>query len=742
MTSNLDKNSSKNRLLFKLVLVMLPIFLLLIIEGFLRLFSVGHPMKLIINHPLKEYSSFYTINPHVGEKYFTKFEATGTTNDIFLKKKPSNGVRIFIMGSSTIVGFPYGQNLMASRILHQQLQDAYPNKEIEVINTAITAINTITLKDYIKQIIKYSPDAIVFYAGHNEFYGAFGIGSNESLSKNAWVQNLHFSLMNLRLYQSLQKSIINVGKLIATKSGQVEERGSLMKRIVGDKNITYQGDIYKYGINQYRKNISEIIKVANQNNVPLFLSNLVSNIKDLPPLIASTNPEHMANQLYNKGQLALNRRKLDSATYYLKLAKDYDPIRFRAPEEINHIIDSLCKALPINRIDMKRSFNNYSEDGIVGNKLLSEHVHPTIKGQFIFSNTIFTEIVASNIIGKDISPYYNKTVVDYQYYWPYTKLDSLMGDKYVKQLQSYWPFASFENNTTYRDNYKPTGYIDSLAYKILLKSNVSKANLHEQMAKKHYAEKKYNLALKEYECLVKYNPYRSYYYNKVAECYLKENDFWNAELSLLKSIQYTPSYFAHLYLSDLFILQNNINESIKQLKKALELSNNKKEKHIALKKLADCYKTIGETKKKNTIENQLKKEQIKYTANKLAFDNSYYSTIPNNILSFHKKANKFVLDQNFQMAIKELQKSLKINDCPTTYRYIGDIYLQLKNNQLLFFLNKAYPTFKYDPQFLYSYIIALHVNRKKTEAINQLTQLKSIAPQFKGIESLEQMLSN
>ncbi|MDA3892051.1 MAG: hypothetical protein PF517_10355 [Salinivirgaceae bacterium] len=105
----------------------------------------------------------YSVNPLIGKKYFNKFDATKGTNDIFLKKKPENGFRIFLMGSSSLVSFPYEKNLMASRILHKRLQDAYPDKEIEVVNTAITAINSITFNDYIKDIVKYEPDAILFY---------------------------------------------------------------------------------------------------------------------------------------------------------------------------------------------------------------------------------------------------------------------------------------------------------------------------------------------------------------------------------------------------------------------------------------------------------------------------------------------------------------------------------------------------------------------------------------------------
>jgi hypothetical protein len=119
-------------------------------------------------------------NPEFGKKYFSTFQNTAPANDIFLKQKPENGYRIFVIGSSTVNGFPYSPGIMFSRILHERLQDSYPGKQIEVINTSIIAVNSYTFYDKIDEILKEDPDAILIYAGHNEFYGELGIGSSKS----------------------------------------------------------------------------------------------------------------------------------------------------------------------------------------------------------------------------------------------------------------------------------------------------------------------------------------------------------------------------------------------------------------------------------------------------------------------------------------------------------------------------------------------------------------------------------
>jgi len=62
-------------------------------------------------------------------------------------------------------------------LLKHRLSHTFPNKNIEVINTGITAVNSYTLWDLTDDIIEQKPDLVIIYAGHNEYYGALGVGS-------------------------------------------------------------------------------------------------------------------------------------------------------------------------------------------------------------------------------------------------------------------------------------------------------------------------------------------------------------------------------------------------------------------------------------------------------------------------------------------------------------------------------------------------------------------------------------
>jgi hypothetical protein len=196
------------KLLYNLLLASFPVILLIFCELFLRIIHYGDNYNLFLDFPGNDFNEYRYINPLIGKKYFQTLEYTTPCGDMFLKKKPKNGFRVFVMGSSTVLGFSYNQNVMFTRILQERLQDSYPDKKVEVINTALTAINSFTLLDFTDDILDEGADAILIYAGHNEFYGAFGIGSVEKSNRSRSLILLHERLLSFRLYQFLRNSIV------------------------------------------------------------------------------------------------------------------------------------------------------------------------------------------------------------------------------------------------------------------------------------------------------------------------------------------------------------------------------------------------------------------------------------------------------------------------------------------------------------------------------------------------------
>ncbi len=736
---------SNNHIYFKLIAILLPFFLLVFVEVALRLFSYGTNMHLVVDHSHKKYKDYYKINPYVGEKYFNRFEATSGTNDIFLKRKPENSFRLFVMGSSTLYGFPYDRNLMASRILHQRLQDAYPHKNIEVVNTSITAINSITLKDFIKQILKYNPDAILIYAGHNEFYGAFGVGSNETMSKSLFVRTLHFRLINLRIYQLMRSTIHGISKQLIKKSDSVDTKETLMKSIVKDKDIIYKSEKYNSGIKKFQSNLSYILDEAKNKGVPVFLSDLVSNIKDLHPFGDTPSKNFSAATKYREAKSKLSNGDTLLAKELFYKAKDLDPVRFRASEEINQIIYKLAEQSGALLIPAKEWFSNASKGGLIGNNLLTEHVHPNIDGQFVLADAFYTKIVESGLIDKAPNPLTTRSKDYYRRHWGYTTLDSLIGEYKIQQLKSYWPFASIDTKITFRDTFKTSGLVDSLAFTILTTPDIVIDSLHNFLG--HFYETNYrlDLACKEYEALVRINPYRSAYYNQAAKCLLKLDDLYQAEKYLRKSVQYIETHFPYSMLGEIEFIKHNYHGAIEAYKSALELADedniDAETRKIILMKLYKLYQLNNDLENKEDILHELSKlgQEVDFPVQPHEFEYSKY--VPYNIEQTFNKA-LYHYNTNVDSSLYYLSHCLKTNDCPLVNFFIGNILYQKQDKRVLFFYNKAYDGYSKDPGFLVRLYVANLVNKNRSQAKAILDELIELDPLNAELPRLKEILNN
>ncbi|HEY9117194.1 MAG TPA: hypothetical protein VIN11_05170, partial [Roseivirga sp.] len=239
------------RVVFYAVTIATPVVFFVLLELVLRLFDYGEtvPEAFISDNIDAEY---LIMNPSVGERYFpNKDFATVGAYDLFLKNKPENGFRIFVQGASSSAGFPYNHSGSFPRLLEQKLQHYFPQKTIEVVNTSLTATNSFTLLDLSDEIIEQSPDAIVIYSGHNEYYGALGVGSSQSFGKSPMVTNFYLKLKGVKLIQLVR----NVVRRFYSSENKAGDQETLMAKMVANESIPFDSETYHAGVNQYKTNI-------------------------------------------------------------------------------------------------------------------------------------------------------------------------------------------------------------------------------------------------------------------------------------------------------------------------------------------------------------------------------------------------------------------------------------------------------------------------------------------------------
>lgn len=733
--------SQGRKRLFSVISILLPFVFLILLEVILRITGYGDNHSLFITHPDKGFENYYVVNPEIGKKYFQKMEYTTPAKDRFLKKKPEDVFRVFVMGSSSVIGFPYDYNIMFTRILSERLHDAYPGKKIEMVNTAITAINSFTLADFMPQIIAQKPDAILIYAGHNEFYGAFGVGSNEAYFHSYGLIKMHLNLMNYRVYQLVVNTMGHITSIFGSSN---QKHGTLMSRMVKDVDIVYGSKKYKEGLNNYEQNMSDMLNLAKKNNIPVFFSDMVSNLKDMKPFKSIASGELKgADEYYNTAKEYERQGNLQKAKENYLLARDYDCIRFRASSDINAIIKKLSEKYQAHFVPTYDLFNQNSPNGIVGNNLLTEHVHPNIAGYFLLSESFYNAIVQSKVIAKNVNEDHIKSFKSFKNDYGYSRLDTLIGYHRITNLKYHWPFRDESKNyIDYRQIYQPKGLEDSLAFSVIAKQNISMMDAHEIMADRFWRRGDFFNAWKEYNSLAMINPYRGLYFRKTADCLLKMNDLPEALRFFERSTEEEENFYAHFRAGEICMIKNDFERAIVHFQKAQGKAN-KEEKEKTLIKIYQALTYLNRAEQGKEIAGYFRQNYPNRQLSVPPRANTLKDYIPIQIKSQVEQAQKLGDAKNYTNAIAVLQEALEIKDSPVVSNLLGEYYYKInayeKSEQ---YLKKAYSEFKFDPSFLSSLIMVEMALNNFDNAKSTFEQLRNTAPDYPSVAQFQLILNN
>lgn len=457
----------KKKILFRIIAAALPIILILLVEVVLRLFGYGEGYQLFNRVRGENGVEYLVVNPNLSKKYFkdTDFRAD-SQSDLFLRQKTDSTFRVFVQGASTVVGYPFYRGASFPRLLKHRLSRTFPEKNVEVVNTGITAVNSYTLWDVTDKIIDQKPDLVIIYAGHNEYYGALGVGSSASVGSHPVLVRSYLKLKNLRFFQLIENALTGLMGTGSQNKKSVTET-TLMEVMAKEQEIPLNSEAFAAGISQFEGNLKRILDKYERHGIPVILSTLVSNEKDVKPFISDdldkknyiesieeNKPkvhelaQKNADAAYILGQHYLERNP-DSAKKYLHLAKELDLLRFRAPEKINEVIMQQAHERKLPLVDMRKIFESKVPNGILGDELVAEHVHPNVEGYFVMADAFYEKVKALNLLE------------DWEHYVPYeeafddipvTQIDSLKGKLAVEILKQSWPYDLSMSGT------KPVGY--------------------------------------------------------------------------------------------------------------------------------------------------------------------------------------------------------------------------------------------------------------------------------------------
>jgi len=486
---------------FLILTILAPLLFLAALEGALRLLWSGGAMPAF--DTVRRGDADYLVpGQRVARRYFAAEEFPPTPPvDLFAASKPRRAFRLFVLGESTAAGFPYPPNGSFSRLLRDALRDVLPGDSVEVVNLGIAATNSYTIADLANEVIAERPDAILIYAGHNEYYGALGVGSSIRAGRSPVVVRAYLRAMRLRSVALLRAGMTK--GMRATRPPTDSTVATFMESVVRDQQIELGGRSYEAGLAQFRDNMDVALSHFTRAGVPVFLASIASNVRDQPPFVSADNAP--ARAAFDSAGAALASGDSSSARRLFVRARDLDVIRFRAPSELDDVIRHLATRHRVHYVPVAERFAAASPGGMTGHELFLEHVHPNQRGYALIAQSFFDALREARFLGRESHLERLQPWTHYQTGMLLTPLDSLIVLHTVRTVTTRWPFVARAAALDYRGTYHPSSMVDSLAF-LVSRGGIAWADAKLRVASDDEARQHPDSAALEYLGLVRDRP--------------------------------------------------------------------------------------------------------------------------------------------------------------------------------------------------------------------------------------------
>jgi len=629
-TSN-DGISPKRKRLFTVVLLLTPVLFFLILEIVLRAVSYGPDLSLFTKETIGG-KTYHIMNPMVKARYFHRVDfRPNTSMDYFQVPKPPNAFRIFCLGGSTTVGFPYGYIGSFSSFMRDRLQALFQNKQIEVINLGLTATNSYTVLDMAREVVNYQPDLIVVYDGHNEFYGALGAASHESVGPSRWMTNLYLRIIHFKTFLLLRDGIELTMSLFHSAGGEEQEEGTMMERLARGQYVQYRSEEYNRTLQSFEQNLSDLKNLCLQHDIPLILGSQVSNLRDLKPFVSQNDPRLISgerlefNEFLNNGMGQWMEGKIDSArkdfeeaiqidslnaeAVYWKArcldslgrdnearelyqrARDLDMLRFRASTDFNNALAKVSDGKSIIFLDMERFLAGFSPDSLIGKTLILEHLHPNLRGYFLIGKAYVRAMRAHEMIAP-ADTWRNADTLSDEWFWDHqsiTELDQKAAERRIEVLTSNWPFTDTPKKLK---QHSSDDFLEQIVDQ-LLSGKTTWEQAHVSAAQYYESRNELEKSEKEYFAIMRQIPKNISAYLILSQLYLRKGKNDAAREVLMASLDVERTAYANKALGAIAVDAGRPQDALPYLNDAYMLSSTDKERYENAYLLALAYNRLN-----------------------------------------------------------------------------------------------------------------------------------------------------
>jgi lysophospholipase L1-like esterase len=356
------------------------------------------PIELFLRNKYKNYESStyaYTLdnfNPflqsQIAGQENLNINSLGFRGEEILADKPKGTYRIVVLGGSTVLNreVPFEDN--AVRILEKKLRLYFPNRKIEVINAGKDYYTTEhSLIQYMFKISDLNPDLIIMWHGANDMWnsclseGVFTHGPYKSDYSHFFGPLTKIVFDYFRPQPLIQIKFVTLDFLLkASRDNLYSDITSKLKEFFLEKAIkNYINEKNTISVRDfpsdyaYRRNLSYLIEITKQRNVPLILGNQPNLFKTKN----STEEVKKINVICKKDN---KNYDLESLKYGLDL---FNRTTEQTALEKNTLFVNLDKEVPKNLTYFLDAFHYTKE----GNKTVANNLFNFILSKRIIENS-------------------------------------------------------------------------------------------------------------------------------------------------------------------------------------------------------------------------------------------------------------------------------------------------------------------------------------------------------------------
>ncbi len=416
-----------------LVMVVSPVVFLALVELVLSIVGYGRPTGFFVRWKAAG-QTVWLPNEYYCEQFVPK-SLSRAPEPCVLTRKNESTVRIFILGSSAAWGDPdpaYGFCRQLEWLLHEHAG----GKSFEVINAAVTAMNSHVARRIAKDCAAHEPDLFILFMGNNEVVGPYG---PPTLPASLYSSRRFIDACIAARSTRLGALVRDISQAMRAK-GRPQQRWKGMEAFLASR-LAVDDPRLKDCYRHFRDNFNDMICVARRAGAGCILCTVPTNVRFCAPFgsqhKASLNSDELArwDQAFQEGRgmekagdfagaLAAYERarriddayadlafcigrclqglgKIDEARRMFVEARDRDVLRFRADSSILRTIRDMAQAWAAQGVrlldletylDRRTGWAMPASSGPEGRQtagtacpanFLIDHVHLDFRGNFL-----------------------------------------------------------------------------------------------------------------------------------------------------------------------------------------------------------------------------------------------------------------------------------------------------------------------------------------------------------------------